>query len=100
MDSKEIKVDLSNTNFISKISSAINYLTIFKIANDENPIVSSEDYNDAIVFLNSFIYLSKDVSLQEANSNIELNQWLESNSQKINEYITNHPGQNGTQTPA
>jgi hypothetical protein len=97
MNSKEVKLNLSNSDFISKISSAINYLNIFKIANDENPIVNTDDYNQAVLILNSFIYLARENFDEGSMAEIELTQWLQENSQRVNDYMNNNPGQNGTE---
>lgn len=100
MSSKEIKVDLSNSDFINKITSAILYLNIFKIQNDENPLVNTDDYSDVVVALSSFTYLSRDPAVDEENDTIELNQWIQANGQRVHDYwVAGHP-QNGNQTPA
>jgi len=85
MNSKEIKVNLAYEDFSSKVKSAIHYLNLFKLGNEAGV---EEDFNKALVMLHSLAYLAGDPDF-DVTSEIELNNWMVSNQDRILNYINN-----------
>lgn len=85
MNTGEIKINLKYEGLQTKVSNLAYYIDLLKTLSVSSNIDLGDGYDDAVMFIYSFIYLVNDLS-EDVNLETEFNQWAASNMERVLNY--------------